>query len=597
MSERALLACAAAVVAAAALAVAVPIPVVAFAVVLAAVVRRPVVIAVALALSASLLAARAEAGVGSVRTSERVNQGAQLVADPQPASFGWRGELRLEDGRRVWTNVGGDEGAVFGRLRMGERVEVAATLSPLDASPRWMRSRHLAGALTVNKLRVASSGSWWWRSVNAVADATADGVSGLDASQRALYLGVVLGDDRGQDPVQQYRFRAAGISHLLAVSGQNVALVLAVAAPLLGRLSRTPRVIVSAAILCWFGAATRLEPSVVRAVVMVTLTSLAWWHGRYASTQRVLWLAVIVLVLIDPLLVWSVGFALSISACIGLVAFCRPLADALPGPSWLRRPVAVALSAQALPGVMSALTFGPVGVVGVLVNLLAVPLGGALMVWGVVTGPVSGLLGRPTSSITVVPARVLLWALDGIARLGAAPWLPRIGVIGALGLAFAVATPWLSERRSLGAWRAHRRLVVAGACVVVVLDVIVGVVGADVGPTPTLIDAEAGVKRWRVESVDVWVLDVGASEQRALEVLSRMRRPNATVVIVIGGGMRSSAAVLALRQIVAPAVIFAVDPGDVRDASPFPVGPIAVGDAVFGVDAVGRPVAATTPVS
>ena len=62
------------------------------------------------------------------------------------------------------------------------------------------------------------------------------GLGSFDPDDRALFLGIVFGDDRGQSELEQFRFRASGLGHLTAVSGQNVAFVLVAASPLLRRL-------------------------------------------------------------------------------------------------------------------------------------------------------------------------------------------------------------------------------------------------------------------------------------------------------------------------------------------------------------------------
>ena len=86
--------------------------------------------------------------------------------------------------------------------------------------------------------------------------------------RRALYAGFVLGDDRGQPVEITDDFRASGLSHLLVVSGQNVAFVLALVSPLLRRLRLGWRLVAGLALLLLFGVLTRWEPSVLRAEAM-----------------------------------------------------------------------------------------------------------------------------------------------------------------------------------------------------------------------------------------------------------------------------------------------------------------------------------------
>ncbi|NLA36257.1 MAG: ComEC/Rec2 family competence protein [Actinobacteria bacterium] len=589
MSERSLILVALGVVFGAAVSWEVPGIVVVGVCALALLVRHPACALVALTVLATSLASRAEEGVATVRHSEAIDGIADLVSDPARAEFGWTVELRVHDGRRLWAQMPHEVGAALATLRMGERVRLEGVVSPLDATPSWMKSRHLAGRVTVRRLDAYDRGPLLWRSVNAVQRLTGAGMQPLDEQQRALYLGIVFGDDRGQSAVQQYRFRASGIAHLLAVSGQNLALMVVVAAPLLGRLARTPRVAVSAVLIVWFCVLTRIEPSVLRAAAMVLIAAVAWWHGRFVSARRILWVAVIALVLIDPLLIWSLGFRLSVAASIGLIEFARPLAERLRGPRWFRQPLAVALAAQSLTSLLLVNTFGPTSLLSPIVNLLAVPIGGALMVWGAATGPLAGILGAPVDEFASWPARALLWGLDALATVGAHPGIPRVGLGGAVATAFGCALPWASLHwpGAIGT-RGIRRLMVV-AVVVVVGDLTLSVRPFSSVGEPRLVAEVAGVERWQIGRSEVWVLDGGATPRRVLDALGSMRRPVVALVVVVGGGKRSAGAVWALRQVAEPGAIVAMRPELVADAGSLPAGILVVDGVAFRLGGDGRP--------
>ncbi len=124
-------------------------------------------------------------------------------------------------------------------------------------------------------------------------------------------------------------FRAAGLSHLLVVSGGNVAMVLApvLAAVALLRLSRWPKFVVGFGAVAFFTVLTGAEPSVLRAGVMACLALVGVLMGRPRTTASILSAAVLGLLVLDPWLVWSVGFQLSVTATAGMVALASPLAD------------------------------------------------------------------------------------------------------------------------------------------------------------------------------------------------------------------------------------------------------------------------------
>ncbi len=218
---------------------------------------------------------------------------------------------------------------------------------------------------------------------------------------RALFLGLVIGDDRAEPADLVDDFRAAGLSHLTAVSGQNVALVLVAAGPLLRRLRPAPRWIATSGLVGWFALLTRFEPSILRASAMALLAATAFWRGWKVAPIRLLALSVCALELIDPLLVWSVGWWLSVSATAALALFARPLAVRLPGPRWVRDPLAVTIAAQLGVAPLSLLVFGRMSLLALPANLLAVPVAGFVMAWGIPAGLVAGAF-RSWPAVTAV---------------------------------------------------------------------------------------------------------------------------------------------------------------------------------------------------
>ena len=165
-------------------------------------------------------------------------------------------------------------------------------------------------------------------------------------STARLLAGFLLGDTRGVPETVTEQFRASGLTHLLAVSGENVAFVLALCAPLLRRLGLTGRLVGGVAVLVLFGTMTRWEPSVLRAIAMASIALVAGYLGRPTAGLRVLALAVIVLLVADPFLLHSVGFLLSCGASLGIAVLARPISDRLRGPIWMREVLGVTAAAQ-----------------------------------------------------------------------------------------------------------------------------------------------------------------------------------------------------------------------------------------------------------
>jgi len=400
--------------------------------------RRPVLVVVGVLLMASALAARSWAATTPI-TSGIWSGRATLVTDPEPV----RGSLRAVvsvDGRRVeaWSR-GAAARALRPRLA-GERVELTGELGPPPASlARGLAARHIVGRLTVHGTGAWQPGAWPWRAANRLRRLLVEGARSLPAERRALLSGLVLGDDRDQPPELDEAFERAGLTHLLAVSGQNVAFVLTVAAPLLSRLRLRPRLLASLAVLAFFALVTRFEPSVLRAVAMASAAALAATAGRPATSLRLLALAVMGLVAIDPLLVYQAGFQLSVLATAGIVVLAGPLARRLPGPAWLTLPLSVTLGAQVATAPLLARYFGGVPLAAVPANLLAGPVAGAAMIYGMAGGVVAGVLGEligpAPAALVHVPTGLLLWWLAGVARWAADLPLGQVGFPAAVLLA------------------------------------------------------------------------------------------------------------------------------------------------------------------
>src|SRR4051794_14973661 len=256
-------------------------------------------------------------------------------------------------------------------------------------------------------------------------------------------------DDRGQSVETVDDFRSSGLSHLLVVSGENVAFALALAGPVLRRLPLTWRLGAGLVVLGLFGVLTRWEPSVLRAEAMAAIAMTASAMGRPVSTIRLLALAVTGLLLIDPLLVGSVGFLLSVGACTGIALFARPLTASLPGPAPIAGAMGVTLAAQAGVAPVLLPAFGALPVATLPANLLAMPAAGPVMVWGMVAGVPAGLVGGWPAAALHFPTRVLVGWIALVARMSARAPLGRIGVEGLLVIGACIAVAVAFRR-----WRA-----------------------------------------------------------------------------------------------------------------------------------------------
>ena len=131
----------------------------------------------------------------------------------------------------------------------------------------------------------------------------------------------------------------------------------------------------------------------LRAEAMAALALLSSTLGRPVSGLRILALAVTGLLLVDPLLVGSLGFLLSVGASAGILLLATPLAALLPGPRPLAEALGVTLAAQVGVAPVLVPVFDGLPVASLPANLLAVPVAGPLMMWGMAAGLPAGIVG------------------------------------------------------------------------------------------------------------------------------------------------------------------------------------------------------------
>ena len=334
-------------------------------------------------------------GVPAWSSSHDVDSGdfvGVAVVVEEPVQVGaTRVVLSIEEKRYVaylYSRVAG----AFSQCRVGDQVRLEGVRSALSSTQHGrLASRHVVGVVEVRKvLSSCTAGSALARSVNGVRDVLASSVDSLDHDEAALLLGLVIGDDSDQPQSMVEAFRAAGLSHLTAVSGQNVAFVLAVFSPLLRRTSSRLRLGVMSGIVVWFVVLTRCEPSVVRAGVMAVVAGYGASRGYESSGERALAITVIAALIVDPLLGSSVGFALSTSATAGLVWIAPRISSRIPGPQWFAEMLGVTIGAQLAVMPVSWLVFRSFNLVGLVSNLVAVPVAGFVMLCGL---PVMGVCG------------------------------------------------------------------------------------------------------------------------------------------------------------------------------------------------------------
>jgi competence protein ComEC len=469
------------------------------------------------ALAVSGLAQRSLDGLDGVEPAVVAGE-VTLLTDPVASFGGVRADVRVQ-GRRLEARADGVAARALGDRLAGEVVRLRGEVAPLGAGDGWLRSRHISGRLRVLAVVDVDAGHPVARLANGLRRTLVAGTGPLDARERSLFTGLVLGDDREQPADLADAFQGAGLTHLLAVSGQNVAFALALAGPLLRRLRLWPRLLATLAVIGLFGVMTRFEPSVLRASAMAALAALLATAGRPVTRLRTIALAVTGLLVVDPLLVGSVGFQLSVGAATAIVLAAPRLAAGLPGPAGLREALGVTLAAQLGVAPVLLASFGPIPVASVPANLLAVPVAGLVMVWGLTGGMLAGLTGEPAPTLLHGPTRLALGWLDLVARWSSRARLGGLGpahvgllALGLGAVAVSAARPVPRGLRSLAWAAAAGPLLAAGV--------------AAHAPPPLRSTPMAGVVRWHDAGADVVVLGGagGRNRLRSGSVLAALRR-------------------------------------------------------------------------
>jgi competence protein ComEC len=281
-------------------------------------------------------------------------------------------------------------------VELGAEVQVTGRLGPADSAEH-------AGVLSGGDGPVVlARPSPAYRAADAVRSSVREAAASGPGHTAQLVPALVTGDDEALAVEVVDDFRTAGLTHLTAVSGTNLTLVLVFVLLLARWAGVTGRGLLVVGLLgvVGFVLMARPEPSVVRAAAMGTVALLGLGAGGRAAGVRALGAAVLLLLVYDPWLARSPGFALSVLATGGILVVAPGLRDAMARwlPQWAAEAVAVPLAAQlACTPVVAALS-GEVSLVAVAANLVAAPMVAPATVLGLVGGLV-GLVAPPVGSV------------------------------------------------------------------------------------------------------------------------------------------------------------------------------------------------------
>ena len=324
------------------------------------------------------------------------------------------------------------------QLEPGDRVELNARLRLTDEGgaqePTFHRTSGILllgypqGEWTITEHQPEKRdwpALWAWRLKGVIAECFPEDVS---AFAKALLLGDKsdLSWDRSRD------FSRSGISHIVAVSGLHISILFAFVQMVTGK-RRFLMAIVGIPVLLFFGAMAGFTASVTRAVIMQIVLLLAQVLNREYDPPTALAAACLLMLVQCPLIIAGIGFQLSVASVAGIFlwypAISRWLKQRLPGKGktlrgrmerWLGSSVAVTLSATVLTVPLTAVHFGIVSLVGVVTNLVVLPVV-SLVFYGVMAVCAVGCISLSAAELLAqavsVPIRYVLEVSGWLAKL------------------------------------------------------------------------------------------------------------------------------------------------------------------------------------
>jgi competence protein ComEC len=354
-------------------------------------------------------------------------------------------------------------------LLPGQRVRASGLLAPAGRADLTIALLRVRGGP-----EVLSAPSTVQRAAEGLRAGLRTASGALATEPAGLLPALVVGDTSKMVPTVEDEFRAAGLTHLTAVSGANVA-ILCGAVLGLARLARaSPRAaaVLAGLALVGFVVLCRPSPSVLRAAVMGAVALLALVLGRHRSAVPALCAAVPALLLIDPALGADPGFALSVLATGALVLLAPGWAAALRRhrvPPGIAEALAVPAAAHVVTAPVVAALSGQLSLVAVLANLLAAPAVAPATVLGVLVALAAALHPYLGTLLVHLAGPWVSWLVAVGHRAAAVPdgvlWWPD-GVAGGLVLAALLIALLL-------AMRARRLRVIAAAALLGALAVLV----------------------------------------------------------------------------------------------------------------------------
>src|SRR5215211_2035352 len=336
----------------------------------------------------------------------------RMATPPVPSSWGYRADVRVEhlwyENREVLRGGGVEVFAGdLGDVGVGDRVRVDGEISLPEPGEddfdyaRYLSTKRISAVVEATGVWPVGENLGWIGRVHRRTDAALG--YGLRPQEAAVVRGMVLGDRSLIPEELEEAFQRSGITHVLAISGQHVAVLAAVIYFVLRAFAvhASSRILLTLILIWLYILVAGAPPSAIRAGVVATMVLAA-------------------VLAYNPLLVYNTGFQLSVAAVLGILLLRKPLKSLVEitllkpfkRPEPVSNLLSVSLAAQVATAPIIAASFDAVSVVGVLTNLVAVPLSGPILTLGLlgsIAGNVAPALAYPLNASNGFLVALLEW--------------------------------------------------------------------------------------------------------------------------------------------------------------------------------------------
>ena len=240
----------------------------------------------------------------------------------------------------------------------------------------------------------------------------------------SLGIGILVGQRSLLPDDVASALQIAGLTHIIAVSGYNLTIIINAVKRTTRRLSRFQTVAVSASLMYAFLLITGFSPSIVRASLVAGISLATWYYGRTVKPLLLILFVAALTAVVNPYYVWGdIGWYLSFLAFFGVLIVApliiRILARGKQELPLLPTVAIESFSAQIMTLPLTMYIFGKMSVIGLLANIIIVPMVPIAMLASVVAG-VMGVIAPAVAGWLAIPARILLGSMIRIAEWMAA---------------------------------------------------------------------------------------------------------------------------------------------------------------------------------